>query len=92
VVNGPPCSYELVTNLRKIRAPNGANQNKIPASQRKAVFNLRFLVIELPFHNREYLGGVGEKVMADLGEELRQGSESAIPVYHTENGGFYDIF
>jgi hypothetical protein len=68
VVNGPPRSlYGLVTNLRKICTPNGADQSKIPASQLKAVFNVRFLVIGVPFHNSEYLEGVGEKVVTGLG-------------------------
>jgi fatty acid synthase subunit alpha, fungi type len=89
VVNGPPHSlYGLVTNLGKIRTPNGVDQSKIPASQLKAVFSVRFLVIGVPFHNSEYLESVGEKVVADLGEELWKKDDLAIPVYHTEDGRF----
>jgi fatty acid synthase subunit alpha len=87
VVNGPARAlHGLVTNLRKVRAANGTDQSKIPFSQRRAVFNVRFLVIGVPYHNGEYLDGVGEKVMSDLHEELWDSKDLALPVYHTENG------
>ena len=88
VVTGPPKAlYGLVTGLRKIRAPTGLDQSKVPFSQRKAVFSTRFLVVGVPYHS-PYLDGVSEKVCnVDLeGEELWATADLAIPVYHTENG------
>lgn len=88
VVTGPPKAlYGLVTSLRKIRAPAGLDQSKVPFSQRKAVFSTRFLVIGVPYHS-PYLDGVSEKVCTvDMeGEELWTAEDLAIPVYHTENG------
>jgi fatty acid synthase subunit alpha, fungi type len=87
VVNGPARSlYGLVTNLRKVRAPSGADQSKIPYSQRKAAFNVRFLVIGVPFHNKEYIGNAGDKVRRDVGEELWEAKDLGVAVYHTEDG------
>ena len=89
VVTGPAKAlYGLVTSLRKIRAPTGLDQSKVPFSQRKAVFSIRFLVVGVPYHS-PYLDGVSEKVCAiDLeGEELWTAEDLTIPVYHTENGG-----
>ena len=88
VVTGPAKPlYGLVTSLRKIRAPTGLDQSKVPFSQRKAVFSTRFLVVGVPYHS-PYLDGVSEKVCTiDLeGEELWTAEDLAIPVYHTENG------
>lgn len=88
VVTGPARSlYGLVTSLRKIRAPSGLEQSKIPFSQRKAVFSVRFLTVGVPYHS-SYLEGVTEKVFnTDLqGKELWTPADLAIPVYHTENG------
>ncbi|KAG8716660.1 3-oxoacyl-[acyl-carrier-protein] synthase [Ceratobasidium sp. 394] len=86
VVTGPPRAlYGLVTALRKVRAPSGLDQSKIPFSQRKAVFNVRFLVVGVPYHS-QYLDGATDKVMKDLGEELWEAKELGIAVYHTESG------
>jgi len=88
VVTGPAKAlYGLVISLRKIRAPTGLDQSKVPFSQRKAVFSTRFLVVGVPYHS-PYLDGVSEKVCTvDLeGEELWTAEDLAIPVYHTENG------
>ena len=86
VITGPAKSlWGLVTNLRKVRAPSGLDQSKVPFSQRKAVFSLRFLPVGVPFHS-DYLKGNTEKVLNDLGEELWDAKELAIPVYNTENG------
>ena len=88
VVTGPAKAlYGLVTSLRKIRAPAGLDQSKVPFSQRKPVFSIRFLVVGVPYHS-PYLDGVSEKVCTiDLeGEELWTTEDLAIPVYHTENG------
>ncbi|KAF8753393.1 fatty acid synthase [Rhizoctonia solani] len=55
-------------------------QSKVPFSQRKAVFNVRFLVVGVPYHSH-YLDGATEKVLADLGEELWDVKELGIAVF-----------
>ncbi|KAG8905251.1 3-oxoacyl-[acyl-carrier-protein] synthase [Tulasnella sp. 403] len=88
VVTGPPRAlYGLVTALRKIRAPGGADQSKIPFSQRKAVFSMRFLTVNVPYHS-EYLKGATDKVFeSDLeGVELWSSTDLEVAVYHTESG------
>lgn len=88
VVVGPAKAlYGLVTALRKIRAAAGLDQSKIPFSQRKVVFSMRFLVVNVPYHS-DYLLGVTDKVFeVDLkGEELWKVEDLDIPVYHTGDG------
>ncbi|KAF9467993.1 fatty acid synthase [Collybia nuda] len=87
VVTGPARSlYGLVTSLRKVRAPSGLDQSKIPFSQRKPVFSVRFLVVGVPYHS-EYLGGITDILIEDdLGEELWKAQDLKIPVYNTEDG------
>jgi fatty acid synthase subunit alpha len=86
VITGPARSlYGLVTNLRKVRAPNGLDQSKIPFSQRKPVFSVRFLVVGVPYHSG-YLSGATEKLVEVLGEELWEAGDLKIPVFHTEDG------
>lgn len=90
IVTGPPRAlYGLVVSLRKIRAQSGADQSKIPHSQRKPVFSMRFLMINVPYHSH-YLSGATDKMLQlDLaGEELWTPEQLAIPVYHTEDGEF----
>jgi hypothetical protein len=43
-------------------------------------------------HNSEYLGSVGESIVADLNKELWGRDDLAIPVYHTGDGRFINIF
>ncbi|GBE87869.1 fatty acid synthase [Sparassis crispa] len=88
VVTGPPRAlFGLVNSLRKVRAPSGLDQSKVPFSQRKPVFSVRFLVVGVPFHSH-YLEGMTKKMFEeDLeGEELWTKEELAIPVYNTEDG------
>lgn len=88
VVTGPARAlHGLVTSLRKIRAPSGLDQSKIPFSQRKAVFFVRFLGIGVPFHS-QYLAGVVEQFLEEdlQGKELWTQKELQIPVYHTNDG------
>ncbi|KAI0264369.1 fatty acid synthase [Gloeopeniophorella convolvens] len=88
IVTGPPRAlYGLVTNLRKIRAPNGVDQSKIEFSKRKPVFSARFLVVSVPFHS-QYLKDAADKVIEEdlQGEELWTPAGLNIPVYHTEDG------
>jgi len=88
VVTGPPRSLcGLVTNLRKVRASPGVDQSKVPYSQRKPAFGMRFLVVNAPYHSA-YLKGAAEKLCKeDLeGEELWTTEELGIPVFNTEDG------
>ena len=88
VVAGPPRAlYGLVTNLRKVKAPVGLDQSKTPFSQRKLVFNMRFLVVNVPFHSHYLQGATKKLVEEDFGgEELWTPQDLAIPVYNTEDG------
>ncbi|KAK0450204.1 fatty acid synthase [Armillaria borealis] len=88
VVTGPARSlYGLVTNLRKIRAPSGADQSKVPFSKRKPAFNIRFLAVGVPYHS-DYLKGATEKVLVEdlAGEELWTVEDLKVPVFNTEDG------
>jgi fatty acid synthase subunit alpha, fungi type len=88
VVTGPPRAlFGLVTSLRKIRAPSGADQSKVQFSQRKPVFSVRYLPVSIPYHS-EYLADAPEEMIdEDLErEELWKVEELAIPVYSTADG------
>ena len=88
VVTGPPNAlFGLVTGLRKVKASNGLDQSKIPFSQRKPVFSIRFLVVGVPYHS-EYLAGTTDTLIEeDLEEdELWEAKDLKIPVYNTEDG------
>lgn len=88
VVTGPSRSLcGLVTNLRKVRASSGLDQSKVPFSQRKPAFGVRFLVVNAPYHSA-HLKGAAEKLCdEDLeGEELWTKEELGIPVFNTEDG------
>ncbi|KAJ2598230.1 fatty acid synthase alpha subunit Lsd1 [Coemansia sp. RSA 1721] len=66
VITGPPQSlYGLNLSLRKLKAPSGLDQNRVPFSQRKLQFSTRFLPITGPFHS-EYLGSAPENAMRDI--------------------------
>ena len=63
VVVGPAHSlYGLVAALQRVRASAEADQSKTPHSQRKIVFSMRFLVVNVPYHEN-YLPGVMAKVL-----------------------------
>lgn len=88
VVTGPPKAlFGLVTSLRKVKAASGTDQSKIPFSQRKPVFSIRFLVVGVPYHSA-YLAELTEELIEDdlEGEELWQAKDLKIPVYNTEDG------
>ena len=90
VITGPSKAlFGLVTSLRKVKAPTGADQSKVPFSQRKPVFSTRFLVVGVPYHS-EYLIDATEKLIEeDLeGEELWKATDLKIPVYNTETGKY----
>ncbi|KZP00458.1 fatty acid synthase [Calocera viscosa TUFC12733] len=88
VITGPPRALcGLVNNLRKVRAPQGLDQSKIPFSQRKPVFSVRFLVVGVPYHSK-YVAAGTEKVMSEdlAGEELWKAEELGTAVYNTFDG------
>jgi len=41
----PHALYGLVSSLQKVEAPSGLDQSKVPFSQRKPAFSIRFLVV-----------------------------------------------
>ena len=66
VVTGPSkCLFGLVTSFRKVKAPSGLDQSKVPFSQRKPVFSVRFLVVGVPHHSqchgKAYQGRFGRR-------------------------------
>jgi fatty acid synthase subunit beta len=83
VVSGPPMSlYGLSLQLRKIKAPTGLDQARVPHTERKLRFSNRFLPITVPFHS-SYLTGAIKKLETDLKDVTIAGSDLGIPVYHT---------
>ncbi|KAG8889684.1 3-oxoacyl-[acyl-carrier-protein] synthase [Tulasnella sp. 332] len=88
VVTGPPRAlYGLVTALRKVRAPPGTDQAKIPFSQRKAVFSMRFLTVNVPYHSIYLKDATDKLCKEDLKSvELWNAEELKIPVFNTESG------
>ncbi|KAH7327940.1 fatty acid synthase beta subunit dehydratase [Stachybotrys elegans] len=86
VVTGPPASlYGLNTQLRKVKAPTGLDQTRIPYTQRKVRFVNRFLPITAPFHS-QYLGGAAKFIDEDLKDVKIDASELGIPVFDTNSG------
>ena len=93
VVTGPPKSlYGLILALRKERASSSDDQSKIPFSQRKPVFSMRFLPVNVPFHS-EYLSSCTSKVVDEdlAGKELWLPSDLKISVLHTETGMIFGL-
>ncbi|KAL5624375.1 hypothetical protein BROUX41_004435 [Berkeleyomyces rouxiae] len=86
VVAGPPISlYGLNTRLRKVKAPTGLDQNRVPHSQRKVRFANRFLPITAPFHSA-YLAEASELIDDDLKDLTIDVSSLGIPVFDTHTG------
>ena len=86
VVTGPPISlYGLNLRLRKVRAPTGLDQTRIPFTERKARFVNRFLPITAPFHS-SYLADATKLIEQDLHDITIAGKTLAIPVYETDTG------
>jgi fatty acid synthase subunit alpha len=70
IVTGPPRSfYGLVTNLRKVRTANGADQSKVEFSKRKPVFSACFLLIGVPFHSQYFEDATAKVIYKDLNSE-----------------------
>ncbi|PIA16745.1 fatty acid synthase [Coemansia reversa NRRL 1564] len=88
VVTGPAQSlYGLNLSLRKLKAPAGLDQNRVPFSQRKLQFSTRFLPIYAPFHS-EYLSSAPEQAMRDIEANgwTLDSSELRIPVLSGDDG------
>jgi fatty acid synthase subunit beta len=88
VCTGPPQSlYGLNLSLRKLKAPTGLEQSRVPFSQRKIKFSSRFLPITAPFHS-SYL----EQVSPILSKDIERcnlsfnAKDLAIPVRATDTG------
>jgi fatty acid synthase subunit beta len=86
VVTGPPISlYGLNLQLRKVKAPTGLDQTRIPFTERKVRFVNRFLPITSPFHSK-YLASAAERINEDLkGVEIAT-IDMTIPLYDTNTG------
>lgn len=86
VVTGPPISlYGLNLRLRKVKAPTGLDQTRIPFTDRKVRFVNRFLPITAPFHSA-YLHEANKNAINDL-EAIKFNRESlGVPVFDTESG------
>ena len=86
VVTGPPISlYGLNSRLRKVKAPTGLDQTKIPFTERKVRFVNRFLPITAPFHS-PYLAEATRQLQDDLKDVTIKRSCLGIPVYDTNTG------
>lgn len=86
VVTGPPMSlYGLNLQLRKVKAPTGLDQTRIPHTQRKVRFANRFLPITAPFHSK-YLAEATALIDEDLKNIKIDAASLAIPVYNTNTG------
>lgn len=86
VVTGPPISlYGLNLRLRKVKAPTGLDQTRIPFTDRKVRFVNRFLPITAPFHS-VYLHEANKNAIQDL-EAIKLNRKSlGVPVFDTESG------
>lgn len=87
VVTGPPQSlYGLNLSLRKVKAPTGLDQNRIPFSERKQRFVNRFLPISAPFHS-PYLESAASIIENDL-KDIKSFTKAglAIPLFDTNTG------
>lgn len=86
VVTGPPISlYGLNLRLRKVKAPTGLDQTRIPFTDRKIRFVNRFLPITAPFHS-SYLSEAYKNAVEDLKHVRINGKNLGIPVYDTCTG------
>ncbi|RDW77183.1 fatty acid synthase-like protein subunit beta [Coleophoma cylindrospora] len=86
VVTGPPISlYGLNLQLRKVKAPTGLDQTRIPFTERKVRFVNRFLPITSPFHS-QYLKEATANINEDLKDIKIDSKTLAIPVYDTMTG------
>ncbi|KAF2665752.1 putative fatty acid synthase subunit beta [Microthyrium microscopicum] len=86
VVTGPMLSlYGLNLTLRKVKAPTGLDQGRVPHSQRKIRFTNRFLPITAPFHS-PYLAETARLLEEDLKDITIPAKSLGIAMYHTDTG------
>ncbi|EXL63657.1 fatty acid synthase subunit beta, fungi type, partial [Fusarium oxysporum f. sp. conglutinans race 2 54008] len=86
VVTGPPTSlYGLHAQLRKIKAPIGLDQSRIPFTERKVRFANQFLPVTAPFHSK-YLGEATAMIDEDLKDISIDSSDLGIAVFDTNTG------
>ncbi|KAF1974834.1 beta subunit of fatty acid synthase [Bimuria novae-zelandiae CBS 107.79] len=86
VVTGPPISlYGLNLRLRKVKAPTGLDQTKIPFTERKIRFVNRFLPITAPFHS-PYLLDAAKSLEEDLKDVKISPRDLGIAMYDTHTG------
>ncbi|KAM0669702.1 hypothetical protein ACQRIU_000097 [Beauveria bassiana] len=86
VVTGPPTSlYGLNSQLRKVKAPTGLDQTRVPYTERKVRFANRFLPITAPFHS-QYLTEATALIDQDLKNIVIDSSSLSIPVFDTNTG------
>ena len=86
VVAGPPISlHGLNLRLRKVKAPTGLDQTRIPFTERKTRFVNRFLPITAPFHS-SYLAEAYKDIEEDLRDIKISKKSLGIPVYNTNTG------
>ncbi len=86
VVTGPPMSlYGLNLQLRKVKAPTGLDQTRIPFTERKVRFVNRFLPITAPFHS-PYLTDAIHHLETDLKDVQIRADDLGMPVYDTNTG------
>ncbi|KAI0021548.1 beta subunit of fatty acid synthase [Xylariomycetidae sp. FL0641] len=86
VVTGPPVSlYGLNLQLRKVKAPTGLDQTRIPYTERKVRFVNRFLPITAPFHSK-YLREATTLIDEDLKDIKIDVSSLGFAVYNTCTG------
>ena len=86
VVTGPPMSlYGLNLQLRKLKAPTGLDQTRVPYTERKSRFVNRFLPITAPFHS-PYLAEAIQHLESDLKDVVIRADDLGIPVFDTNSG------
>jgi fatty acid synthase subunit beta, fungi type len=86
VVTGPPISlYGLNLQLRKVKAPTGLDQARIPHTERKVRFVNRFLPITAPFHSK-YLAEATKLIDEDLKDVHIDSKSLGIAVFNTCSG------
>ena len=86
VVTGAPISlHGLNLRLRKVKAPTGLDQNRIPFTERKQRFVNRFLPITAPFHS-PLLTEAFKLIQEDLSSTKIPASKLTIPVFDTNTG------
>ncbi|KAI9021639.1 fatty acid synthase [Phycomyces nitens] len=88
VCTGPPQSlYGLNLSLRKLKAPTGLDQSRIPFSERKIKFSSRFLSITAAFHS-SYIKHTVPTIVKDVERHnLRfNAKDLKMPVFATDTG------